>query len=90
MEKSSLIQKYYECYNTKQSSLLTAFGSASGSAGTIQPFIMTLFVLIAVRIVMKRERKDEKEIDIDPRLKEIQLNINEKSADNYRYKSSQI
>ena len=87
---SSLIQKYYECYNTKQSSLLTAFGSASGSAGTIQPFIMTLFVLITVRIIMKKEKKGEKEIELNPRLKEIQLNINENSAENYWYKTTHI
>jgi hypothetical protein len=69
---SSLIQKYYECFNTEQSSLLFAFGSASGSAGTIQPFFITIFVLFTLRFVLKKKNIEVIEVQ-EPRIQELKM-----------------
>lgn len=74
MPPSPLIQKYYQCYNTKYSSLLTAFGSASGSAGTIQPFVMWVFVFISIRMILRKKEKEEMiDKETDPRIEEIRM-----------------
>ena len=76
MPPSLLIQKYYECFNTKYSSLLTAFGSASGSAGTIQPFVMWLFVFISIKMILRKKEETNIKTEVDPRVTEIEMNIN--------------
>ena len=45
---TSLVQQYYQCYNTVFSSLQVAFGSASGTASAIAPIVLMLIVSLTV------------------------------------------
>jgi len=45
---TSLVQQYFQCYNTVFSSLQVAFGSASGTASAVAPIVLMLIVSLTV------------------------------------------
>ena len=63
---TQLIQDYYECYNTIQTSIIAAFGSAAGLAGAVAPIALTVFVMMTSSGFIKKpdpvgEKQQEQE-----------------------------
>ena len=46
---TTLVQDYYECYNTIFTSIIAAFGAAAGLAGSIAPLFLTAFVALTAK-----------------------------------------
>ena len=56
---SNFTQDYYECYNSVLTSVQVAFGSASGTAGTVSPLFLLLFVSLFSNFFTSKKPKKE-------------------------------